>query len=189
MSDLIFKLHNRLKLNVSDFENVDIRGLDFVDAILPKDRMLFQKIKNKDLSMVKLPFFDMNEYDFLNVNLTGCIFNENTIFSDDFNFFQKIKKKSLNFVTLPIHDYSLYDFTGVSMIYTVFRDGSIILSNADMLMNLSVMSGVGFSKEFKDVVHLYNFNSNLYERFIQSNSISLEQHFLIRNICDCWLYK
>ena len=139
MSDLIFKLHNRLKLNVSDFENVDIRGLDFVDAILPKDRMLFQKIK----------------------------------------------KKSLNFVTLPIHDYSLYDFTGVSMIYTVFRDGSIVLNNTDMLMNLSVMSGVGFSKEFKDVVHLYNFNSNLYERFIQSNSISLEQHFLIRNICDC----
>lgn len=181
MSDLIFKLDNRLKLNISDFENVDVRGLDFTDTILPKDRMLFQKIKNKDLSMVKLPFFDMNDYDFLDVNLIGCTFDKNTIFSNDFDFFQKIKKKSLNFVTLPIHDYSLYDFSDVSMIYTIFRDGSVILSNSDMLMNLSFMSGAEFSKEFKDVVHFYNFNSNLYERFIKSNSITVEQHFLIKN--------
>lgn len=184
MSILLRKIKNREKLNSEDFLNEDIRGLDLRNIVIPKDRFVFQKIRNKDLSNVKLPYIDMNMYDFSGVNFTGCVFHNKTVFSKDNNFFQKIKNKNLYFVVLPKWDFSNYDFTNVSLVYTEFGEGTIFPKKENFLLDLAIIKGVSFPKSFIEVSFLYDYNFNILNEFLSSNLIESNKMFLLNKICE-----
>lgn len=184
MSVLLRKIESNQKLNSEDFLNEDVRGLDLRNIIIPEDKFIFQKIKNKDLSNVKLPYIDMNIYDFSGVNFTGCIFSDNTIFSKDNNFFQKIKNKNLYFVSLPKWDFSNYNFSNVSLVYTEFKEGTIFPKNESFLLDLAIVKGVSFPKSFVDISFLYGCNFNILNEFIKFNLIESKKLFILSKMCE-----
>lgn len=183
MSILLRKIKNNEKINSEDFLNEDVRGLDLRSIVIPKDRFVFQKIKNKDLSNVKLPYIDMNLYDFSGVNFTGCIFHDNTVFSRDNNFFQKIKNKNLYFVVLPRWDFSNYNFTNVSLVYTEFKEGTILPKKESFLLDLAVVKGVSFPKSFINIIFLYSCDLNILNEILNFNLIEPSKLFLLIKGC------
>lgn len=184
MSILLRKIKDNQKLNSEDFLNEDMRGLDLRNVIIPKDKYIFQKIKNKDLSNVKLPYIDMNVYDFSGVNFTGCIFDDNTVFSEDSDFFQKIKNKNLYFVTLPKWDFSNYNFSDVSLVYTEFKEGTVFPKKENFLLDLAIVKGVSFPKSFIDIIFLYNCNFNILTEFMKFNLIEYNKLFVLAKMCE-----
>ena len=97
----MFKTIEEYILNIGNdlrecsLENVDISKVDLRNILLPEDKNLFQKIKNKSLFKTMLPERDYSKYNFNDVILTGTTFTSKSIIPIDNDFFQLINKKDL----------------------------------------------------------------------------------------------
>lgn len=135
IKDLIEKYGSNLShLTLEDFRDVDftktyrdiLENRKYTITHLPNLPELFQVIKDKSLYLGYVPEGDYSNFNFENVNLNGCTFNEKAILPIDYDLFQNIRYKSLEEATLPQGDYSNYDFTDVSVFGTTFTPSSII---------------------------------------------------------------
>ncbi|KGK85780.1 hypothetical protein [Clostridium sp. HMP27] len=135
IKDLIEKYGSDLShLTLEDFKDVDftktyrdiLENHKYTITHLPNLPELFQVIKDKSLYLGYIPEGDYSNFNFQDVNLNGCTFNEKSILPSDYDLFQNIRYMSLEEVTLPQGDYSNYDFTDVSVSGTTFTPSSII---------------------------------------------------------------
>lgn len=135
IKDLIEKHGSNLShLTLEDFRGVDfsktyrdvVETHKYAITQLPNIPDLFQVIKDKSLYLGYVPEGDYSNFNFNDVNLNGCTFNEKAILPSDYNLFQNIRYMSLEEVTLPAGDYSNYDFSDVSVFGTTFTANSKI---------------------------------------------------------------
>lgn len=87
-----------------NFFRTDLRNI-----ILPKDKMLFQKIANKSLLLAKLPKQDFSNYDWNGVAISGAEFHPESILPKDKFFLQNIRSKSLYATVMPEMDMANLD--------------------------------------------------------------------------------
>lgn len=123
-------------LSNTDLSNVNLIRSDLRNVILPKDKKLFQKIKNKSLFGVKLPEGDYSEYDFTDVNLTATVFTINSILPKDKYLFKKIFRRELFNTQLPEINLNDYDFEGVSIAGTIFSRNSVFSDDKDFFQKI-----------------------------------------------------
>lgn len=131
-----FLLNIGFDLSDVDLTNINLIRSDLRNVILPKDKNLFQKIKNKSLFGVKLPEGDYSEYDFTGVNLTSTVFTINSILPKDKYLFKKIFRKELFNTQLPKINFDDYDFEGVYIAGTIFSRNSKFSTDKDFFQKI-----------------------------------------------------
>ena len=163
LSYLLYKFlsASRVLANYTNHEFTSITGLIFrKSSKLPYDRLFFRKNLHENTGYINthLPEFDMNDYDFYNVPISGCTFSRNTVLPKDTEFFQKIYRKNLSYCKLPYGDYSKYNFKGVYFTNVTFTRDSTLPNDPDFFRNLYNCCFVRFTPpdSFADTCHLYN---------------------------------
>lgn len=156
---------NKYGKDLSDFDlsNKDFTKYNFSEVILPKDKYLFQKIKNSSISYSIFSNIDLSMYELEGVYISGADFSNKVIFTNDTNIFQKIKDKDLSYVSLPQLDYSMYNFVGVNLMGVKFQDKSKISEDRDFFqeiknknLNFATLPEGDYSGyDFKDVSMYY----------------------------------
>ena len=118
-------------LTNSDLTDINLIRSNLSNVKLPKDKNLFQKIKNKSLFGVTLPHGDYSYYNFDGVNITSVTFTPDSKLPKDRDFFKKIFRKELYGTVLPTIDMNDYDFDGVYIAGAVFTRNTIFSTNTD----------------------------------------------------------
>lgn len=139
----MFKTIEEYILNIGNdlrecsLEDVDISKVDLRNILLPEDKNLFQKIKNKSLFKTMLPEKDYSKYNFNDVILTGTTFTSKSIIPIDNDFFQLINKKDLFETTLPDIQFSKYNFDDIKIAKTKFSKTSIFDAKYDFFQRIN----------------------------------------------------
>lgn len=125
-----------IDLRNCDLSGVDVTKSDLRNILLPDDKELFQKVKNKSLYKVLLPSNDYSKYNFNEVNINGTVFTEDSKLPKNKDLFQTIYNKELYETKLPILDMNDYNFEDIKIIKTVFTQDSITSNDKDIFQKI-----------------------------------------------------